>query len=408
MGVTKHIGWLSAWVLLGCGGAEPASGRGAADFGARNPWPPDMAQQQTGGFGDRAEVAAPLNPSVGSNTVAPVELGVTPIKGEVCASVEVRPVFQRTPGNLLVIFDRSFSMTFGFGANGGPGLPLPGLPAGPGQQTRLLAVNDALLAGLQQFICEPTNPDEPPCVEALTVGAILFPSADGLFGGCAPVHPIEDPSQIIWQPVSQFMQSWNDYWAPNSPNAILPAATPIPAAFEQADLALQSAPEGNTSVLFLTDGESTCLNGMADPAAIGVDAPQRAMQWLQQNIRTYVVSVADLGSAYNDSVAQSGGTDSSLNPSNPDELNHALSGIIEETVSDVACLVNLEGKALNDLDAACMRGEVLVGPQPISCDPTNGFQIRSSQQLELVGDACNLLQQIGTLRAEFPCELLLE
>lgn len=340
--------------------------------------------------------ANPLDDGTNGDPSAPGPVVVTPggPAGDgdegFCADAMIEPRVTGGPGNLLVIFDRSSSMNNIF----------------QGSQTRIDAVHEALEAAIAPFLCPPqTEADSLGCVEKLTVGALLFPSSDGGgrgFGGLAgtcPVDPLTADTQIDWMLATPFIEAWRAYW--QGPNGMLYRGTPIPAAFQQAEAALTALTlDGSTTVLFLTDGESNCMTG--------VDPVMQATIWLGRGIPTYVVSVAPGVSAFNEQVAQAGGTMMSITPTDTQQLTDTLSNILEATVRPVSCLVELDGTPIRDLEGACEKGEVLLGPTLLACDPTDGFQVRSENQIEVMGSACDKLME-GTTRlsAKFPCEVLL-
>ena len=183
--------------------------------------------------------------------------------------------------------------------------------------------------------------------------------------------------------------------------------TPIEDAFAKAAQAIDSAGlPGSYAVLFLTDGESTC--GPLDLNFPAVDVPTQAQTWLAAGIKTHVVSVAPPIGTYNDTVAQAGGTGQSLNPADTTQLTDAIREIVAESVVVADCRTKLSGQKVADLDGACERGVVILGPDRIACDPQNGFQIINAEELELFGSACESLKNGLTLTAEFPCDVLLE
>ena len=367
--------------LVGCSGTDQTrtgSGHGA---GAGS-----NSGSSGGSFNFNVSGGALVNGSGGSTSTA----GTIPENG--CTEVEITPMVMRSPGNLLVIFDRSFSMTYNF------------FPIGS-STTRFQAVDAALQEGLMSFVCPPQVTDQAGCVETLTVGSILLPSADLL--GCAPVDPIEASTQIFWKPVSEFLNDWQAYWA-GPPNNVFPLGTPIEEAFQKGNLAITtywpSQLTGSMAVLFLTDGESTCSE--IDPARPAVDAIQQATMWNGMGINTYVVSVANAQAAFNDQVAAAGGTGTSINPSDTAALSSAIANVIQQTSSVTSCTATLGGQAIADIPKAYERGVVRVGTADVPADPTNGYQITSPTEITLFGSACDALKNGLPLSAKFPCDVL--
>jgi hypothetical protein len=335
-----------------------------------------------GGAGGMSGAAGQTQPAINDS----------PKEEETCGEATIEPVIELVPGNLMVIFDRSVSMNEIFE-----------------NTTRINAAYFAILEGIQAFACAPDDPD---CEEQLNVAAILLPSAPGGVGMCY-VEDINSPQQINWMSATQFVSAWQNYWHANPyPDPfVLVLGTPIIPAFQHAADAIATANHpGITAVLFITDGLGTC--GQGTPAY------DQAANWLQQGIKTHVVSVASFGllfpadvegQAFNDKVALAGGTDRSLNPTDVATLNTALSEIIQTASAAPSCEVRLEGGELIDLESACERGTVTINGEPIACDQqnkTDGFWVKGPDLIELVGSACEKLQAQGQLSASFPCDVI--
>jgi hypothetical protein len=308
-----------------------------------------------------------------------------------CGAVEITPRVEFSPGNILVVFDRSASME-DVDFNG---------------MQRFAAANAALVAAVEPYTCPPgvADPDGMGCRDPLTLATILFPS--GLTLLCDPVIPFEQAPNITWLKSSEWLPTWQQFGS--NPNFGI--GTPIELAFMEADRVLTQyidQLEGNTAILFLTDGGSTCVPGFATPDGMGViaDANQIASKWAAEGVRTHVVSVQPGGSAYNDQLAASGqGT--SINPGNPQDLEAAFASIIEETAAVASCDITLEGGRLSDLDGACQLGTVVLGSGTLECDPDNGFSVTGESSISLHGAACDdLMGGRSRLSATFPCEVV--
>jgi len=307
-----------------------------------------------------------------------------------CGAVEITPVVEFSPGNILVVFDRSGSME-DTDFNG---------------MQRFAAANAALVAAVEPytFPLGAANPDSMGCNDPLTLGTILFPT--GLTLLCDPVVPFEQAPNITWRKSTEWLPTWKQFG--DNPNFGM--GTPIEFAFMEADRVLTQHVgqlEGSTAILFLTDGGSTCLPGSPTPDGMGTvaDANQIASKWAAMGVHTHVVSVQPGGSAYNDQLAASGqGT--SINPANPQELEAAFASIMRETATVASCDITLEGGRLRDLDGACALGTVLLGPTKLSCDPANGFSVTGESSIQLHGTACDTLMSGSALTATFPCEVV--
>jgi hypothetical protein len=307
-----------------------------------------------------------------------------------CGAVEITPKVDYSPGNILVVFDRSGSME-DVDFNG---------------MQRFAAANTALVAAVEPYTCPagPVDPDGMGCNDPLTLGTLLFPT--GLTLLCDPVIPFEQAPNITWRKSTEWLPIWQQFG--NNPN--FGTGTPIEFAFMEADRVLTQyvgTLEGSTAILFLTDGGSTCAVGAPTPDGMGTipDAKTIASKWAAMGVRTHVVSVQPGGSAYNDQLAAAGmGT--SISPTDPQTLKDAFASIIQETASVASCDITLEGGRLTDLDGACQLGTVLLGPNKLSCDPANGFSVTAESSIKLNGSACNDLMGGLALTATFPCEVV--
>jgi hypothetical protein len=253
----------------------------------------------------------------------------------------------------------------------------------------------AVVDALTPFVCDANVPN---CVENLTVGAIMFPSA-GTFDICH-VEDISSPEQIAWQSATAFVPAWSTYWSTHA----LVLGTPINPAFDHGARALMDPSlSGNTAVLFLTDGAGTC---QTQP----VDAATQAMTWAAQGIKTHVVSLGmGGGQAFNDGIAVAGGTTASVSPTDAAALSAKLHEIVQTATAVASCDVTIEGGKLSDPARACELGTVTVGSQGVACDQdgqADGFYVAGADRIVLVGSACDLLMANGNLNAVFPCEVI--
>jgi hypothetical protein len=207
-----------------------------------------------------------------------------------------------SPANLLVIMDRSQSL----GAE-------------------WLSASDAFIGAIA------------PIADALTVGAIFFPSGPGGFDFCAsPVDDITAPSQIDFRAGPAFIDAWAQSWT----NAGLYLGTPTDPAAQKADLALERLSTMNTNpttVLVMTDGAPTCRP--QDPL-LWMDA--FAASWLaERNIKTYVLGIVGGGVGFFplppnapelSAVAVAGGTGAFISPGDNALLAQELQGIVSKIV----------------------------------------------------------------------------
>ncbi len=308
--------------------------------------------------------------SGGSGTSAPI--------GDACASVRVDAKLDIRPGNLLVIFDRSLTMNDPFDT-----------PSGP--QPKYIAAGASLVDTLAPLACpRPADPAKP-CTDSLTVGAIIFPT----LATCS-VDPIESAEQIDFRPAGEFIDAWGAYWMTRT----LIFSTPFNAAFTQGDAALQRMDlVGNKAVLFFTDGESFCDDGLV--------APQLATEWASAGIKTYVVGLPGAtGVKILQDTAAAGGTATYITPSDSAVLAHGLQKIVVETAGFESCTFSIDGRIVDEA-LACRDGVVSIDGTRVLCDAAHGFSVDEATHITFHGDACTrLMASAGRLDATFPCNVV--
>ena len=248
---------------------------------------------------------------------------------------------KKVPGNLLVVFDQSLSMSE---------------PWGNGGQTKLQAAQMAIANAVMSL------------QDSLTVGALFFPTtacmpsraalAGGIAGnlplpggpggpggplpgggpggivmgalGLQSVDPIDSATQIQFQPAAMFLNAWNAHWG--MPGAGAGIGTPMQEAFDRADAAIAAAQlTGDIAVLAVTDGEPNCFPAQGAMTDLEVN---RAKNWLAtKNIKTYVVGLPGAaGVQILNDVAMQGGTMQYILPDDPKMLEDRLRELVQETV----------------------------------------------------------------------------
>ena len=277
---------------LGNKGAAGAAGSmtGSTDFGNTMPSTP----------------AAPVDMNMQSSVDAGTT-GMGPDDNN-CGSVEVTPMVHMTemttttttPGNLLIIFDKSLSMNEGW--SGGSSK----------WQAATSAITQAVTS-LQNDIA--------------MAGAIFFPWND--FPDGCNVDPVDSGSQIAWMAGTDFVPAWSSWIGSHSPGGF----TPTDAAAQQADAALGAELPmlmGTTAVVFITDGDPTCGTSNASVAV------QLAGKWLNDyGIKTYVVGLPGTsasGEQVLTSLATAGGTMTYTSPNDATGLQNLLSQIVTSSV----------------------------------------------------------------------------
>ena len=285
-----------------------------------------------------------------------------------CGSVELEPMVNAVvePGNLLVVFDNSGSMSSLWNGD-----------------ARWLVAANALRDAVSSLS------------EYLTVAAIVFPTATG---GC-DVSSIDSPEQIRFLPGSTFIAAWDNFMSQNSPGG----GTPLGGALIAADQALMmSTLSGATNVIVLTDGAPGC-----DTTPLDTLPPA----WLGMGIQTHVVGLpgSEAAETVLDNLAMGGGTMQHLQPDDARALRRQLAGIISETVSSAleSCTIPLDPAAPNPDDVHVVVTE---GGTRASADRDlgegGGWTINEAgSELEFFGIFCDkgLAGDYDRISIEFGC-----
>jgi hypothetical protein len=293
--------------------------------------------------------------------------------GDDCGSLRLEGEVSKVPGNVLLVFDRSFSMDMDW--NG---------------MLRFQAAGTAMVDALT------------PLAADLNIGMIGFPSPDpnAVRLNCT-VLGIDSPDQITFKPGMDAINELRTGGAGGVPKyepmrpgfgpaGAAAGATPTAEAVAMADQALSSATlVGATAVVLITDGEPNC---MWDEAA----ANATVARWLaEKNIKTYVVGlpgVGGLGGPILDALATSGGTAPYLTPTNSMDLATKVGEIISSTVGFDSCTIALNPKAdLPDDLQMVVEEPTVMGQQQVPRDLGNGAGwsvTADGQTVELLGQVC--------------------
>jgi hypothetical protein len=294
--------------LLACTEGDVSPGREPHRAGGGAP--PDSTATDTGagmdeGFGNTdAHVAVQPSGDAGNADAGDAGPGQDP-DDDACGSVELEPMVNTEvdPGNLLVVFDNSGSMSSLWG-----------------DTPRWLAAGNALRDAVSSL------------AEFVTVAAIVFPT-DSSCG----VASLDSGQQIRFLPGPTFVATWDNFLAGNAPAG----GTPLGEALVAADAALQASTlPGQTQVLVVTDGAPGC-----DTAPLATLPPA----WLAQGISTHVVGLPGSESAVTvlDDLAVAGGTMQHLTPNDARALRRQLANIVSESVTSAlpSCTIPLDPPA---------------------------------------------------------------
>jgi hypothetical protein len=324
------VGAIAAW-LIGCSGADPGGESGGTRVPTSNPSAAAGGTSASAG-GSGASLSgdnSTWDPSMIVNNMPPdagcVEgercyEGAAP-DDDNCGTVELKAKVETIehPGNVLLVFDTSFSMTENWNT-------------GPRFQIASQAVINALT----------------PLQDLLTIGSLFFPRADpntpltcdpfGLLCLVCAVTPIASADQIDFKPGADFLTAFNtpvNGVAPYTP--VMDAmgylgATPLKEALMQAQAALAAATlEGLTSVVVITDGDPNCAWDPDGPMV----TQQIVADWLAMGIRTHVIGLpgtTGAGDTILTNLAVTGGTMTYITPTDSATLEMKLREIATETV----------------------------------------------------------------------------
>jgi hypothetical protein len=302
------------------------------------------------------------------------------------------------PGNVLVVYDRSTSMTADW--NGTP---------------KYIAASDALVASLT------------PLKDQLTVGGVFFPSVNvgdmNCPMGCNVADPfhwipgpqacclnnvanacsvttIDQPDQLDFMPGDAFITG-----LPMRSQEGLGNGTPLGQGIARAAEAIAGHMfKDPLVVIVMTDGEPNCDT---NPQAV-VD---QVTAWQAANIPTYVVGLPGAQPAADllNQIATAGGTMQYIDPANPQELADRLRAVVSETVREGfdSCTFHLDPKA-----EAPEKLHLIITQQGTESDvprdwsKTATWKINSEgTQVDLEGQLCDMAMggEFERLRFVFGC-----
>jgi hypothetical protein len=293
----------------------------------------------TGSGGSTSDYVIPMGGSGGSGgseTSTIQDAGPQIEDGNTCGSVTTKADVEviKKPGNLMVLFDRSGSMSDVWGS----------VP-------KYQAAGEALIAGLT------------PLQASLIIGGIFFPSLptggavcdvtdfmQWLPGGACltqaagscEVTDIAAADQISFRSGAEFIAEVPNQW-------LLMGAmgTPLGNAVIQADAAISSSTfDGTVAALIMTDGEPNC-------GTVPEDVISTVTKWNTAGIKSYVVGLPGSDNATNflNELAVAGGTNTFISPDDPTALQNEVSTIVTDTIKSglKSCTINLQQNTDADL-----------------------------------------------------------
>lgn len=317
-----------------------------------------------------------------------------------CGKLELKTETETVlrPGNVLIVYDRSTSMTADW--NGTP---------------KYIAASDALVAALT------------PLKDQLTVGGVFFPSVTAGDMNCPtgcnvadPFHwipgpqacclnnvanacsvtTIDQPDQLDFMPGDAFITGF-----PMRSQEGLGNGTPLGEGILRASEAISGRMFTDPlAVIVMTDGEPNCTT---DPQAV-VD---QVATWAAASIPTYVVGLPGAQPAADllNQVATAGGTGEYIDPANPQDLEDRLRAAISTTVRAGfdSCTFSLDPKAeAPEKLHLIVTQEGMESDVPRDWSPTATWKINDEgTQVDLEGQLCDMAKD-GTferLRFVYGC-----
>lgn len=382
--VARHgfWGWCVALGLVGCGGgASTDGGDGDGDDGIVFPTEGDASGEDGDGSGEDGSTGAAADDGPG-------ECG------------ESTFMLTHQPTNVMLVLDKSYSMVDNAWDHDGD-------PA-TGAVTRWNSLHSAVSFIVGEFD------------GGLNFGAVLFPSIE---------VPDNEPETacLVGEAPDALVAAENGgaiMAALPDPDALdLYGGTPASAGITTALEHLRGLdPEVPRALIFVTDGAANCLEGTEDGAVFNLyDENLRALVASahdDEDIPTFVVGI-DIVDAIADypqdnpfvrlnEVAEAGGfprpgSERFHNAQDEDELRAAISQIS----SQIGCSVPLDPEPLRP-DLITFEIDGVQVPRVDSCmGVTEGWRYTNPagpyDEIELCGDSCNALHDLGTLTANYNC-----
>jgi hypothetical protein len=327
-----------------------------------------------------------------------------------CGTINFKPDVEvtRTPGNLMIIFDQSGSMDQDWQGTG---------------KSKMVAAREALVAAITELQDEvtvaavflPTVACFDPAIDfALSLG--LMPDyanspAKAYFGDAVPA--IDDPSQINFMPGAAFLTAWEAHWTGFTGEGNV--GTPLQEGFDRAAEAIAAAKANNllagsgaVAVVALTDGEPNCVPDPMHTMRPTMELAPRAADWLGSfAIKTYVVGLpgANEGAATLNGIAQSGGTEQYVDPSDPAALTAKLREVIAETVKTGfdSCTISINPVPEVPDKLLMIVDEPMVGRQNVPHD--RGWSLDDKGKIEITGPLCEdaMTGRFSNITFEYAC-----
>lgn len=304
---------------------------------------------------------------------------------DTCANLDL--TLERQPVTILLLIDHSASMDLQLGDN----------------DTRWSVLVKALLG----TVADPDAGIVWQLENRVSFGMMLFTAVRNEPESC-PLLTTVEPALFNGKAISRICRADDETYK---------GASPVPEAVDAAVALLsQMKGPGRKVIVLASDGlPQTCQTlAQADDAA-GRDAAVKAVQDAHAaGVTTFVIGVGDEASdAHLQEVANAG---VGLPPNGAEQAdfhqgsteNSLLDGLNQVIrMESRSCVYELNGKGV--AEGYEEAGQVLIDGKPLAYgDETAGWRLKSPSEIELLGEACDLIQTGDHhLRADFPCEVII-
>ena len=286
--------------------------------------------------------------------------------GSICADQDV--TFDVQTPTVVLLIDQSGSMTANFG-----------------NTSRWEAVRDALTDPVDGVVAQ--------LASQVRFGLTLYTSFDGFDGGTCPVLTEVPPALDNYQAIA-------DTFAMNQPEEDTPTGESIEAVTQT----LLADPWPDDKIIVLaTDGEpDTCA--VPDPQNGQAESIAAAQAAFNQGIKTFIIGVGNqVSQQHLQDMANAG---QGVGPNDPDAPYYqpankaALVQAFEDIINGVrSCVLTLNGMIVQGMEESCT---VTVNGMDVPFDDPNGWKVNSPSEIELVGQACDAIQE-GTVEIDVVC-----
>jgi hypothetical protein len=237
-------------------------------------------------------------------------------------------------------------------------------------------------------------------------GVVFYAGGSRQSAACPVLDQGGEPA-VLMPPRTGLLMDFTTYFQPLGTLPDTPTGESV--AFTAGELAAFTE-VGPKFILLATDGEPDLCDDRQEPS--GRDRSLAEVTAARENeITTFVLSVGtDVAETHLSELANAGqGFPPGDVPATPRfyqvTTQQALADAFQQIITGTrSCSLTLNGEIDPEL---ADRGEVLVDGVPVPKSDTNGWRIVDGSTIELVGSACQAIQEgVHSLSASFPCEAI--